>query len=439
VTSALGIAGVSAALRNLLNDGLINNNVTGTLGSTVTVSIGPPDKVVAANGTEASQLNLFLHRLTPNSGWSNRSLPSHDPSGRHRLTNPPLALDLHYLISAYSGADLHGEILLGYAMQLLHETPVLSRQAVRTALTMEPPTGTALPPALRALADAGLEDQPELLRISPDYLSTEEQSKLWSATLSHLRPTAAYIVSVVLIQSRRAVRPPVPVLSRGPVDPVTGREGGVVVLPSLIPPLPTIETVAFQGEQPVARVGTLIELEGHHLRGTGRTVVFTNERFEVDESLPATGPNEPARMQVTIPPARGDDFPVGVYTVGARLTPEGESEGRDSNRMAITVSPEITLLPVAPVARVAGTASFSVEVLPSLRQSQTVSLLLGPLEVTPQPFADLSTQLDFVVPNAPAQAAPGHLVRVRVDGIDSPIIDHASQPPTFLDRRIVIT
>jgi hypothetical protein len=439
MTSALGIAGVSAALRNLLNDGLINNNVSGTLGSTVTVSVGPPDKVVAANGTEASQLNLFLHRVTPNTGWSNQGLPSYGASGRDRLTNPPLALDLHYLISAYSGADLHGEILLGYGMQLLHETPVLSRLAVRNALTMEPPTGTVLPPALRALADAGLENQPELIRISPEYLNTEEMSKLWAATLSHLRPTAAYVVSVVLIQANGAVRSPIPVLSRGPVDPVTGREGGVVVIPSLVPPLPTVESIEFEDEQPVARVGKLIEVNGHHLSGAGRAVLFSNERFEVVEELPASGPNEPGRMQVTIPPARRDDFPVGAYKVGVRLTPEGESQVRESNRLAITVAPEITQLPAAPVARVAGTATFSVDVLPSLRRSQTVSLLLGQLEFTPQPFSDLATQLDFVIPDAPVQAAPGHLVRVRVDGIDSTIIDYESQPPKFLDTRIVIT
>ena len=55
------------------------------------------------------------------------------------LSNPPLALNnLHYLLSAYSGGDLHAEILLGYAMQLLHEMPVLTRAAIRTAPTPRP-------------------------------------------------------------------------------------------------------------------------------------------------------------------------------------------------------------------------------------------------------------------------------------------------------------
>ena len=47
MSSALAIAGVTAVLRDLLNDGLINHNVSGLLGSTVTVSALPPDRVVS--------------------------------------------------------------------------------------------------------------------------------------------------------------------------------------------------------------------------------------------------------------------------------------------------------------------------------------------------------------------------------------------------------
>ena len=143
MSTALAIAGVTAVLRDLLNDGLINHNVSGVLGSSVTVSVLAPDRVVPANGTESSQINLFLYLVTPNPGWRNEGLPSRDADGPQRLTNPPLALDLHYLLSAYSGGDLHAEILLGYAMQLLHEMPVLTREAIRTALNPSPGVGHA--------------------------------------------------------------------------------------------------------------------------------------------------------------------------------------------------------------------------------------------------------------------------------------------------------
>ena len=203
MSNALAIAGVTAVLRDRLNDGLVNHNVTGVLGSTVSVSVLPPDRVVPAGGAESSQLNLFLYQATPNTGWRNEGLPSRDPSGRHRLTNPPLGLDLHYLISAYSAGDLHAEILLGYAMQLMHEFPVITRAMIRTALTPSLDVGLDLPPALRALADCGLADQVEQLRITPQFLNTEEVSKLWTAAQASYRPTAAYQVSVVLIEAAR--------------------------------------------------------------------------------------------------------------------------------------------------------------------------------------------------------------------------------------------
>ena len=229
MSTALAIAGVTATLRDLLNDGLINHNVSGILGSTVAVSALPPDRVVPANGVEGTQLNLFLHRVSPNLGWRNHHLPSRDSSGQQRLTNPPLALDLHYLLSAYSAEELGAEILLGYAMQLLHELPVLDRQAITTALNPSPAVSAALPPTLQALASCGLAEQLEQIKLTPEHLSPDEMSKLWTAVQAHYRPTTAYMASVVLIESTQPVQMSPPVLSRGPVDPVTGRDRGVVV------------------------------------------------------------------------------------------------------------------------------------------------------------------------------------------------------------------
>lgn len=436
MTTALGIAGVSAVLRNLLNDGFINNNVSGVIGSTVTVSIGPPDRVASDNGTEASQLNLFLHRVTANAGWNNQGYPAYDSAGRERLSNPPLALNLHYLLSAHSAADLHGEILLGYAMQLLHESPVLSREAIGMALNAEPSVGNALPPALRALADSGLEDQLELIKVTPEYLSTEEISKLWSATLSHMRPTAAYVASVVLIQATDPVRAPIPVLSRGPL--VNGRERGVMVEPSLIPPIPTIEKVVPAAGGPVAALGQIVGLTGHHLAGSSREVTLVNDRYGIDASIGAEASGGEALIEFQIPVAQAADFPAGLYRVGARMVRPGETDPRLSNLLAMTLAPQIIGLPMN-VSTVGGTASFSLDFHPAVREGQSVSLVLGQHECQPEEFSTPTTTLDFVIQDAPLQPAPGHLARLRIDGIDSPIIDFESEPPQFLDQRIVIS
>jgi len=436
MSTALALAGVTAVLRDLLNDGLINHNVAGAIGTTVTVTARPPDRVIPANGSEASQLNLFLHKVTPNQGWRNEGLPAGDASGRARIGAPPLALDLHYLLSAFSSADLHGEILLGYGMQLLHEHPVLTRAAIRTALSPPPDVGVDLPPALRALDATGLADQVEQLRITPEMLDTEEISKLWTASQAHYRPTAAYKVSVVLIESSRPGASPLPVLSRGPVDPLSGRERGVVVRPDLVPPLPTIESVEPAGRQPVARLGESVDLRGHHLDGAGRQVRLVSERFQIEEVLAAAAGNEADLIRFSIPTASAASFPAAIYQIAGELVRPGEVGLRQTNRMALVVAPRITNVPLAVAVDGAGTAAFTLTITPQYRPGQTVTLALGSAEVAPVNTATPTSSLDFVVPDAPLG---NHLARLRIDGIESPLVDRTTTPPTFFDHRIHIT
>ena len=425
MSSALAIAGVTAVLRDLLNDGFVNRNVSGTLGSSVLVTTLPPDKVSREDQAEATQLNLFLRHVTPNLAWRNTGLPSRDDAGRSRLTNPPLALNLHYLVSAYGSADLHAEILLGYAMQLLHENPALPRDAIRTALQPSPNVGLTLPPALRALADSGLQDQVEQLSIKPEFLSTEEMSKFWTSTLAHYRPSAAYEVSVVLIQAVQPAINPLPVLRRR-----------AFVHPDLLPPVPSIATVVPAGSQPVAELGTTVTVLGSHLAGTNPEVTLVNERFEIDEALPAAAGSSATKMLFSIPTARDEDFPVGIYRIGARVQLAGEARPRSTNQLALTVAPTLTALPGGPVLREAdGSAIVTVGFTPAIREGQVARLVLGTQEFAPEPFDPGRTSLEFVIPEA---VAGDYLARLRIDGIDSPIIDPSVTPPVFLNKRVVI-
>ena len=268
MSSALAIAGVTAVLRDLLNDGLINHNVSGVLGSTVTVSALPPDRVVAANGTENTQLNLFLHQVSPNLGWRNEGLPSRDSSGRTRLSNPPLALDLHYLLSAYGAEDLHAEILLGYAMQLLHETPVLGRSDHHRAESF--PRGRHDVSAGAARAGQLWTRRP--IRADQNHAGIFEYGRNVQAVDRGAVPLPPHRgvsrdrgVDRIVCSARATL----PVLSRGPVDAASGRDRGVVVQPSLFPPFPTIESVV-QSLEPAATVGATVNITGHHLDGASR-------------------------------------------------------------------------------------------------------------------------------------------------------------------------
>src|SRR4030095_15987619 len=145
MSNALAIASVTAVLKDLLNNGLIDHDVSATLGN-VTISALSPDRIDATSPNQQSQLNLFLYQVTHNIAWRNADLPARNSQGE-RTSNPPLALNLHYLLTAYGALEFHAEILLGYGMQLFHETPVLTRDAIRTALAPPSPVsgGGGLP------------------------------------------------------------------------------------------------------------------------------------------------------------------------------------------------------------------------------------------------------------------------------------------------------
>ena len=210
MSNALAISGVTAVLQYFLN--IVYNDPASPLGS-VLVSAVAPDIIqakIGSGGSSQLQVNIFLHQVTPNAAWRNVDLPSAAADGRTRLKNPPLALDLHYLLTAYAAEDTQAEALLGYALLMLHENPVLPRGQINTALNDLPSTN----PLAGALSSSGLADQIEMIKVTPAILGREEMAWLWTALKSDFRPTFAFDVSVVLIQSPLASSSALPVLSR---------------------------------------------------------------------------------------------------------------------------------------------------------------------------------------------------------------------------------
>jgi hypothetical protein len=111
----LAVAGVTAVLRWILREAITGSGVDTAVGATPTISALPPDRIVVGD-TEIPQINIFMYHVSLNSGWRNIGLPELD-SGGNRVTSPPLAIDLHFLLSAYGPNELDGEILLGWAMR----------------------------------------------------------------------------------------------------------------------------------------------------------------------------------------------------------------------------------------------------------------------------------------------------------------------------------
>lgn len=433
--NALAIAAVTAVLKDLLNNGLIDHNVTGAVGGNVTVSALPPDRVFAPGAQEGNQLNLFLYQVAPNAGWRNVGLPSRDERGG-RLTNPPLALDLHYLLTAYGAEDLHAEVLLGYAMQLFHETPMLTRQSIRTALLPSPVNGSILPPALQALSASDLADQVEQIKIVATTLNSEEMSKLWTALQARYRPTAAYHVSVVMIESQRPAKSPLPILTIGPVDPVTREPRGPVAVANLEPPFPTLTSVTLPEQRASAQLGDTLVVQGHKLDGTNLAIRLASPRLTQPVELPIASGNTATRLETTIPnqPAT---LPAGLYSLALLVQRPGETFRRTTNELTLALAPRITTaLPATFVRDRNGDATISLAVQPEVQSTQRVALLLGDLEITALPRTNQTNTVSFVIRGA----TPGtYLVRVRVDGVDSVVVNRTVTPPEFFNHRVTVT
>ena len=430
MSTALAIASVTAVLKDLLLNGVIDQELNATVGDVIVTAL-PPDRIDISETSGRSQLNLFLYQVTPNAGWRNVGLPSRDRAGE-RVSNPPLALDLHYLLMAYGARDLHAEILLGYGMQLLHETPVLSRDAIRFSLAQ--PTsaedGGLLPPDMRALFESELAEQVEQIKITPQALSTEEVSKLWSAFGSRYRPSVAYQASVVLIESRKQVRTPLPV-----------RERLIYAMPFR---QPVIERVMSQADdaapildQPIL-AGYNLVLLGRGLRGDDTLVQIGG----VEESASASR-MEDTRLTHTLPAS----LRAGVQGVQViQRTPMGlppgpglqplPHAGVSSNLAAFILRPRINAIAADITDTIGefhwGTIELSVE--PAVGADQRVQLILNELDApaarSPRSYTfDAPTGLepgsdeetaDLSVPVEGVGTAT-YLARVQVDGAESPL------------------
>lgn len=427
MSSPLAIAGVTAVLADLLNNGVVDHNLAATVG-TVKVSARPPDRVMPGSGSDPNQLNLFLYHIAPNPGWRNVGLPARDEDGT-RLTNPPLALDLFYLLTAYGEKDFYAEILLGYAMQLLHETPVLTRDAIRKALRGPgaPVTGSILPTDFRTLVAAELAEQVEQIKIIPQSMNTEEMSKLWTALQTSYRPTAAYQVSVVLIEAKRPTRQTLPVL-----EPV------IKVTPFRRPVVDSVENADDPGE-PIVADSTLL-IKGQQLRGENTSVViggisFTptplnlgSSQIKVPLSLPG-----PAVLRAGIQ----DVQVVQQVNLGKPPVPH---QGIESNVAAFILHPKITVPATA-----SGTLRIKFD--PKVGRTQRVILLLGERNPPPDRPArsfNIAAPVDNGI-TTPAQADTDaitfslqgvdtgqFLVRVQVDGAESSLtIDNIAGSATL--------
>ena len=441
MSSAFAIGAVTLVLRDLLNNGVNDNSFLQTGVGNVTVSALPPDRIPISEGDERSRINLFMYQATPNQGWQNVGLAARNSTGE-RISNPPLALDLHYLVSVYGQQEFHAEALLGYAMQLLHENPVLTRAAIRGTLQPALPDGISPPAELQMLALSDLADQVEQIKIIPQRLSSEEMSKLWMTFQARYRPSAAYQVSVVLIESNKPAHSPLPVLKRGKED--RGAD-------TLLGPFPTLNSfhlgavadaetrprpASFPGGQP----GLLLTISGAALSGEQVNLRFVQVNSE--------GKNT-AIHPIEIPPQdrKADEIRLilpanlgaaGFYLVEALV--KNGAEERHSNQLPLSMPAQIvTITPNPAVRGGSGKVTLTITCKPQVLPTQRVSLLIAGREVIAQPRLVKTDPLEFAIENAPV--VTNESLYLRVDGVDSLPFKHNAQGQLIFDdaQKVTIT
>lgn len=439
MSNALAISAVSAVLQFYLTN--IYGPLHSMFGGTITVSSQAPDlvqnKFNNLTATE-NQVNIFMHQVTYNPGWRNVALPSLQADGKTLSQSPPLALDLHYLLTVYGSADWQAEGLLGYAVMMFHQNPIISRSDINFALT-NLPAGNDLNQPLQS---CGLADQIEMIKITPATLGREEMAWLWTALKADYRPTFPFQVSVVLMQPQQNPALSLPVIRR--------QFQTMSMQPS------QILAVTPPNNQPAAQFTDPVTVTGEFLTNVTQ-VALSNTRMGVEFTVPVS--NVTATSFTCVPGAQTtypNGIPAGVYTLAAQIlasnsTPAAIVVQQTTDELPVALAPTLTAQTATPVANPDGTPTVLVTITnisPGVWEGQTVALSLSSQTAPPPPgvlyniTASLTapalppgqnswTTLTFEFPNT-LPVGQSFLGRLSVDGVSSIAgVNWQVTPPVF--------
>lgn len=434
MSNSRAIAAVTATLRSLIERGFDQAkdpaNADPLLQGTQ-VTMQPPDEARGANPPER-QLNLYLYQVMPNGAYRNADVPRQLRPGE--TGQPPLALNLYYLLTAYATDDQQpvSHRILGRAMAVLNDHPLLGRREIEAALP-----------------NTGLSEQFERVRLSFQPLALEDIFKLWSGFQTHYRLSAAYEATVVLIDSTRPRSAPMPVLQRGEDDEGNTSSAGVS--------LPMIKSIRLPHSQSSASLGDELLILGQNLGGL-ESVRFTLASPRANGAapillLPPAVETTDEGIKVTLPnnAAAGELWSAGFYKVAVIVSRNGQTWS--SNELPLSLAPRIeNIAPGNSVARDGnGDVTITITSRPNVRLArvdaanmrfdQEVALLLGtsrqiapqappPPPPAPNPAPVSTDQLRFVFHIEDSEVGE-YLLRLRVDGADSVPLDPLSDTPQF--------
>lgn len=111
----------------------------------------------------------------------------------------------------------------------------------------------------------------------------------------------------------------------------------------------------------------------------------------------------------------------------------GETYRRTTNQLSFLLAPGIT---IAPPTAAAGSVTFTVTCSPEVWPGQSASLLLSDQDIPASPVGAQTPTLTFT-----ASLVKGdYFVRLRVDGVDSLLVNQSVTPPVFdPTQKVTIT
>ncbi|MDE2453034.1 MAG: DUF4255 domain-containing protein, partial [Burkholderiales bacterium] len=128
----------------------------------------------------------------------------------------------------------------------------------------------------------------------------------------------------------------------------------------------------------------------------------------------------------------------GLFQLSFVLIPAGDNEERESNAIALAIAPDPVIaadaalgLPAIALVRAGAPPQVTVTLAarPQVRPEQQTLLALGSATAVGAGRTLATDPLVFVFPAS--LAAGGQRLRLRVDGVDSLLVDKAALPPRF--------
>jgi hypothetical protein len=409
VSGFRAIRAVSSTLKNLLSGEMEDQPVN--------VTLLPPD--VAPSTATGKRINLYLYMVTENAYLKNQELPGVGHPNTYGY--PPLSLNLHYLVTAYSDSDtgddrdLSAQETLGDGMRVLHDFAII--------------------PGNSPFLDFELQNAFERIKIDLQPMALEDLAKIWTALPSaNFRCSAVYNVTVVQIESELPRQLATPVQKRrlhmslaklpkitdvyrtplNPGDPIGDTRASVTQ--NL-----TIKGTGFAATKTWVKLGGL-EPIGVVLQSNGDIIIpIPDAKYPADfdhplpRPIPAGDQLQPGPQLVQVVVQRAGEGVEGGLDHGTTFE---EAVTQSSNQSVFVLVPSISSInPVtgtsATLLTVQGTRLFN----PALKTF--VYLNDVAIEaIAPQTDTQIQVPLTAVtqtVPPLPPRAAP-YPVRVQVNG-----------------------